>query len=63
MSVWRIVLIVLITFLVTATMMPMVLVGVPAARDETVGVSIMGGIMIVVFAGIWFVWAKFGARR
>jgi predicted membrane channel-forming protein YqfA (hemolysin III family) len=63
MSVWRIVLIVLVTLLVTATLMPMVLVGVPAARDETVGMSIMGAMAIAVFAVIWFVWAKFGARR
>jgi hypothetical protein len=63
MSVWRIVLIVLITFLVTATVMPMVLVGVPAARDETVGMSIMAGIAVVVFAAIWFVWLKFGTRK
>jgi hypothetical protein len=63
MSVWRIVLIVLITFLVTATVMPMVLVGVPAARDETVGMSIMAGIAVTVFAAIWFAWLKFGARK
>ena len=63
MSVGKIVLMVLITFLATATIMPFLLVTVPAAQDETIGVTLVCGIAIVVFATLWGVWSRFGRRK
>ena len=63
MSVGKIVLMVLITFLATATIMPFLLVTVPAAQDETIGVTLVCGIAIVVFAVLWAVWSRFGGRK
>jgi hypothetical protein len=63
MSVWRVLLIVLISLVVTATLMPIVLFNVPAVQDDRVGMLTMAGIVVVTFAVIWIVWAKFGGRR
>jgi hypothetical protein len=63
MSIGKVVLMVLITFLATATIMPFVLVNVPAAQDETIGVTVVCGIAILVFATLWVVWSRFGGRK
>jgi hypothetical protein len=63
MSIGKVVLMVLITFLATATIMPFVLVTVPAAQDETIGVTVVCGIAILVFATLWIVWSRFGGRK
>jgi hypothetical protein len=63
MSVWKVLLMVLITFLVTATIMPIVLFNVPAVQNDRVGMLTMAGIAIVTFATIWVVWVKFGERK
>ncbi|HEX7778953.1 MAG TPA: hypothetical protein VF424_06940 [Vicinamibacterales bacterium] len=63
MSVWRVLLMVLISLFVTATVMPIVLFNVPAVQDDRVGMLTMAGILVVTFAVIWFVWSKFGGRK
>ena len=63
MVVWKVVLMLLITFLATATIMPFVLFTVPAAQDETVGVALVCAIALVVFAVLWVVWSRFGGRK
>ena len=63
MSVWRVLLMVLISLFVTATMMPIVLFNVPAAQNDRVGMLTMASIAVVTFAVIWIVWSKFGGRK
>ena len=63
MSIGKVVLMVLITFLATATIMPFLLVTVPAAQNETIGVTLVCGIAILVFATLWVVWSRFGGRK
>lgn len=63
MTVWRVLLMVLISLFVTATMMPIVLFNVPAVQDDRVGMLTMAGIAIFTFGVIWIVWSKFGTRK
>ena len=60
---WRIVLIALVSLFVTASVMPIVLMNVPAARDESVGMALVLGITGVTFLGIFGIWWKFGKRK
>jgi hypothetical protein len=59
---WRIVLIVLVSLFVTASVMPIVLMNVPAARDESIGMALVIAITAVTFLVIWGIWWKFGSR-
>jgi predicted membrane channel-forming protein YqfA (hemolysin III family) len=63
MSVWKVLLMVLISLFVTATIMPIVLFNVPAVQNDRVGMLTMAGIAIVTFATIWLVWSRFGERK
>ena len=63
MSVWRVLLMVLISLLVTATVMPIVLFNVPAIQDDRIGLLTMAAIVVVTFAVIWIVWSKFGGHK
>jgi hypothetical protein len=63
MSVWRVLLMVLISLFVTATVMPIVLFNVPAVQHDRVGMLTMAGIVVITFAVIWIVWSKFGGRK
>ena len=60
---WRILLIVLVSLVVTASVMPIVLMNVPAVRDESVGLAAVVGITAVVFLTIFGIWWKFGTRK
>jgi hypothetical protein len=60
---WRIVLIALVSLFVTASVMPILLMNVPAARDESVGMALVLGITGVTFLGIFGIWWKFGQRK
>jgi hypothetical protein len=48
----------LISAIVTAVVMPALLVAVPAARDQRVGVSLMAGLMAVSFAVVSLLWPR-----
>jgi hypothetical protein len=63
MTVGKVVLMGVITFLVTATVMPVVLVTVPAAQNDTFGPAFAGGIAVVVFAVLWIAFSKVGRRK
>ena len=63
MSVWRVLLMVLISLFVTATVMPIVLFNIPGVQDDRVGMLTMAGIVVITFAVIWVVWSKFGGRK
>jgi hypothetical protein len=63
MTVAKVVLMVVITFFVTATAMPFVLVTVPAAQDDKVGLAMVCGIALVVFAVLWLAFTKIGRRK
>jgi hypothetical protein len=47
-----------ISAVVTATVMPALLVALPAARDRRVGLSLMAGLMAVSFAVIALLWPR-----
>lgn len=47
-----------ISSFVTATVMPAVLVGVPAARDQRVGLGFIAGILALTFFLITLIWPK-----
>lgn len=63
MSVWRVLLMILISLFVTATVMPIVLFNVPAVQNDRVGMLTMAGIVVITFTVIWIVWSKFGGRK
>lgn len=54
------VLIVIVQFLVavflTASLMPLVLVSVPAAQNQRVGLGIMAGVLVAAFAIVSLLW-------
>ena len=60
---WRILLIVLVSLFVTASVMPFLLMNVPLARDESVGMALVFGITAVTFLLIFGTWWKFGKRK
>jgi hypothetical protein len=51
---------ILVTLVLTASVMPIILVTVPAAREERLGLTLMAGVMIIVFVLVSLVWP---ARR
>ncbi len=63
MKVGNVVLMVIASLLVTATVMPLVLVNVPAARNDKIGMALMGGMVIATFGVIWAIWSRFGGRK
>ena len=48
----------LISAVVTASVMPALLVALPATRDRRVGLSVMAGVMAVAFVLIALVWPR-----
>jgi hypothetical protein len=48
----------LISAVVTASVMPALLVALPAARDRRIGLSVMAGVMTVSFVLIALVWPR-----
>ena len=63
MTVAKVVLMVVITFVVTATVMPFVLVTVPVAQDDQVGLALVCGIALVVFAVLWLAFSRIKRRK
>jgi len=63
MTAGKVALMVLITFLVTATVMPVVLVTIPITQNDKVGLTFVCGMAAVVFAVLWLVFARVGRRR
>ena len=53
---------VLISAVLTASLMPVVLVTVPAAQDDRTGLAIVSGLFVVSFLGILLVWPKRAKR-
>lgn len=47
-----------ISALVTATVMPAVLVSVPAAKDQRVGLGIVAGLLALTFFLVTLVWPR-----
>ena len=47
-----------LSFVITASIMPIVLANAPAAREQPVGLSIAAAIMVVTFAVLWLVWPR-----
>ena len=47
-----------ISALVTATVMPAVLASLPAARDQRVGLGIVAGLLALTFALVTLVWPR-----
>jgi hypothetical protein len=56
-------LMVIVSLFVTATVMPIVLFNVPVVQNDRVGMLIVATIAVVTFAVIWIVWSKFGGRK
>lgn len=54
----RVVLQLVISFVITATVMPAILVAVPAARESTNGIGLVAGILAVSFLLVWRVWPR-----
>ena len=48
----------LIAFVLTATLLPLVLVTMPAARSPTAGPLLGVGMLVCLFAVIWLVWPR-----
>ena len=48
----------LISAVLTALLMPAVLVAVPAAREDRAGLAMMAGLMAVVFAVVALLWPR-----
>jgi hypothetical protein len=63
MTAGRVALMVLITFFVTATVMPVVLVTVPAAQNDRIGVAFVCGVAVVVFAVLRLAFSKVRGRK
>jgi len=63
MRVWRVVLQVLVSLVITASVVPAILVSVPAARDEAVGPGLMAGVLGVTLLVVWLVWPRLRARK
>lgn len=49
---------ILISLFLTASLMPVVLVSLPAAQEEGVGMGIMGVMVVVAFIVVALVWPK-----
>jgi hypothetical protein len=47
-----------LALVVTASVMPIVLVNSPAAREGPIGMAIAGTILIGSFAVLWLVWPR-----
>ena len=48
----------LISAVITASVMPALLVALPAARDRRVGLSVMAGVMAVSFVLMALIWPR-----
>jgi hypothetical protein len=47
-----------LSFIITASIMPIVLVNAPAAREQPVGLTIASVILVVTFAVLWLIWPR-----
>jgi multisubunit Na+/H+ antiporter MnhF subunit len=47
-----------IAFVLTASVMPFVLVTVPETRDRVVGLPVVGGLALASFLVVWVVWPR-----
>jgi glycerol uptake facilitator-like aquaporin len=46
----------LVSLVLTASLMPVILVTVPAARDQRIGIGLMVAVLIASFVAVSFVW-------
>jgi hypothetical protein len=58
MRVLTIVLQAVIAFVLTASLMPFVLVSIPATRGPAVGVTVVSTLALASFALVWLVWPR-----
>ena len=47
-----------LSLIVTASVMPVVLVNAPAAREGPIGITIASVILVTTFALLWLVWPR-----
>lgn len=48
----------ILAVIVTASVMPIVLVKAPAAREGPMGMSIAAAILVTTFAVLWLIWPR-----
>ena len=47
-----------LSFIITASVMPVILANAPAAREQPVGLTIAATILVVTFAVLWLIWPR-----
>ena len=47
-----------LSFVITASVMPIVLVNSPAAREGPIGMTIAAVILMATFAVLWLIWPR-----
>jgi hypothetical protein len=48
----------LLSLIITASIMPVVLVNAPAAREGPIGITIASVILVATFAVLWLIWPR-----
>jgi hypothetical protein len=47
-----------LSLIITASVMPIILVKAPAAREQPVGLTIASVILVATFAVLWLIWPR-----